>query len=127
MYYEDLRKKAEKKVQAKKGFYVVAMIFTAISIILYVISLNFHGWAAYWIKFPILVLALILGIVYVSTFGLPFSQGWEEKEIEKEMARQYKMNPPALPPEEELSQEDKLELKELERLRRKWDPLDDYV
>ena len=69
----------------------------------------------------------MLGIVYVSTFGLPFSGDWEEDEIEKEIARQMRMNPPALPPAEELTEEDRLELKELERLKRKWDPLDDYV
>ena len=127
MLYDEIRKKAEEKVRAKKGFYVVSMIFVAISIILYVISLNFGGWVAYWIKFPILVLGLVLAIIYVATFGLPFSQDWEEKEIEKEMARIYKKEPPALPPAEDLSEEDKLELKELERLKRKWDPYDDFV
>ena len=125
--YDEIRKKAERKVKAKKGFYVVAMTFAAVSIILYVISLNFSGWAAYWIKFPILVLALVLAIVYVGTFGLPFSHDWEEKEIEKEMARLYRKEPPALPPPEELSDEERLELKELERLRKKWDPYDDFV
>ena len=127
MIYDEIRKKAEKKVQAKKGFYIVATTFAAVSVMLYVISLNFHGSVSYWLKFPILVMALVLPILYVGIFGLPFSDNWEEQEIEKEIARQYKENPPALPTPEEMSDDDRLELKELERLRKKWDPYDDYV
>ena len=93
MDIKQIRKKAEEKVKAKKGFYVVATTFAAISIILYVISLNFYGMVAFWIKFPILVLVLVLGIIYVSIFGLPYSGDWEEEEIEKEMARQIRLNP----------------------------------
>ncbi len=127
MYYDEIRKKAEKKIKNKKEFYVVAATFISVSIILFVISTFFSGDVVFWIRLPILVLALVLGIIYVSTFGLPFKEDWEEREIEKEMARQMRMNPPALPPAEELTDDDRLELKELERLKRKWDPYDDYV
>ena len=127
MYYDEIREKAEKRVQNKKGFYVVTATFISVSIILYVLSLFFHGSIVFWLRFPILVLVLVLGILYVSIFGLPFSSNWEEEEIEKEITKELRRNPPALPPEEELSEDDKLELKELERLKKKWDPYDDYV
>ena len=127
MYYDQIREKAEKKVKEKKGFYVVMTTFIAVSVILYVISLNFSGPVVFWIRFPILVLTLVLGIIYVAIFGLPFNNNWEEQEIEKEIAKELRMNPPALPPAEELTDEDRLELKELERLKKKWDPFDDYV
>ena len=129
--YEELRKKAKKRVEAKVGFYVVAMIFAAISIILLVVSFTVPPPASFWVRFPILVLALVLGIIYLATFGFPFtnilSQSWQEEEIEKEMARLYKEERPALPPEEELSEDDRLELKELERLKQKWDRGEEYV
>lgn len=127
MNYDELREKAEKKVQEKKGFYVVMSTFIAVSVILYVLSLSFHGPVVFWLRFPILVLTLVLGVLYVAVFGLPFNNNWEEEEIEKEMAKELKRNPLALPEEEDLTEEDKLELKELERLKKKWDPYDDFV
>ena len=127
MHYDDIREKAEKKVQDKKGFYVVTATFISVSIILYVLSIFFHGPIVFWLRFPILVLVLVLGILYVSIFGLPFSSNWEEQEIEKEIAKELRRNPLELPSDDELTEEDRLELKELERLKKKWDPFDDYV
>ncbi len=129
--YNELRTKAKKKVLAKKGFYITATAFGAISVILYVVSMNFYGWAAYWIKFPILVLALVLCILYVAIFGFPWMQfndeDWEEEEIEKEMSRMYRKYRRSLPDDEEMSDEDILELKEFDKLRRKWDDYEGYV
>lgn len=131
--YKDIRKKAEKKVKAKKGFYITATIFVAISIILFVISLTVHNpFAAFWIRFPILILVLVLCIIYVSIFGLSFNalfnqKDWEEEQIEKEMSRLYRQRRNALPPGEELQEEDHLELKELERLKKKWYDYDEFV
>lgn len=128
MRYDELRKRAEKKVKGKKAFYILATVFGALSVILYVVSLQFWGWAAYWIRLPILIFALVLAIVYVSIFGFAFMDtDWEEEEVEKEIARLSKISPLELPSGEELSEEDKLELKELERLKRKWQDEDDYV
>ncbi|MEL6676771.1 MAG: 2TM domain-containing protein [Bacteroidota bacterium] len=88
---KELRKLAEEKVEAKHGFYIISTVFAAISVILYVVSLNVGGGAAFWIKFPIMILALILGVVYVSLFGWsvnrPFDGSWKEEEIQREMAR----------------------------------------
>jgi uncharacterized membrane protein len=127
----DIREKAETNVAKRKGFYIVSSIFASISIILFTISLNFYGAIEYWIRFPILILALILGIIYVSMFGFSFqnflNDDWEEEEIEKEMARLYRKKRKALPPPEDLTQTDRLELKEFERLKEKWEDPEDYV
>lgn len=126
-----LREKAEKKVQQKKEFYIVAFIFASISVILLILSFVIGGAAAFWIRFPMLIFALVLGILYLSIFGVPgtgiLSSEWEETELEKEMYRLYRKQKDALPTSEELSEEDRLELKELERLKRKWEGEDDYV
>ena len=129
----ELRNKAEKNYKAKKGFYVVASTFAAVSIILFTISMTIHSHRArFWIQFPILVLALVLGIVYVSIFGLSlkaFSNvvEYEEEQIEKEMRRLFKQRKNEMLPGEDLSGDDRLELKELERLRKKWYDYDDFV
>ena len=129
--YEDLEKKAKKRVEAKTGFYFVAAIFAAISVILLTISMNFGYPESFWIKFPILILGLVLGIIYLATFGLPFSgilsSEWKEKQMEKELDRLYRKEGLDTHYSQELSEEDHLELKELERLKQKWDRRDDFV
>ena len=130
---KDIRKKAEKKVNAKKGFYITATVFASISIVLLIISMTLSSpAAAFWVRFPILVLALVLCIIYVSIFGFPFNMllnrgDWEEEQIEKEMNKLYRQRRSALPPGEELNEEDRLELKELERLKKKWYDYDEFV
>jgi hypothetical protein len=128
---EEIREKAKKKVQEKKGFYIVAMIFAAVSVILLILSLVIGGSAAFWLRFPMLIFALVLGILYVAIFGFPgtgiLSGEWEEAEMEKEMSRMYREQRRSLPPADELSEEERLELKELERLKRKWEGEDDFV
>ena len=130
---EDLRKKAKKNHQAKQAFYITVASFVAISIILMVVSSVFEGTeVAFWIRLPILVLSLALGIVYVSMFGFSlkaFSDkaAWEEGQIKKEMRRLYQQRRNELPPGEDLPEEDVLELKELERLKRKWYDHDELV
>ncbi len=129
--YEEIKSKAEKKVEEKKGFYIVAMIFLGVSIILGILSTVIGGPAAFWIRFPIIVLALVLAAMYFAIFGFPFSRvlsaSWEQEELEKEMYRLYQQKKGALPPPEDLSEEDRLELKELERLKRKWEDGSDFV
>ena len=128
---EDLREKAKKKVEAKMAFFVIAAIFSAISLILIVISFQIGGSAAFWIRFPMLIFAMVLAIMYIPIFGLPYSkfmnEDWQEVEIEKEMARMQRTQRVELPPEEDLSEEDRLELKELQRLKDKWESGEEYV
>ncbi len=131
--YTEIRKKATKKVKAKKGFYVTATVFIAVSIILMIVSFTLYNpIAAFWVRFPILVLGLVLGIIYVSIFGLNFGalfnqKDWEEEQIEKEINRLYRQRRNELPPGEDLDEEDRLELKELERLKKKLFDYDEFV
>lgn len=122
--YDELRSKAEKKVEGKMGFYITAFVFACISLVLVVISLTVPA-GGFWIRFPILIFMMVLGIIYLSVFGIPFtgalSKEWQEEEIEREMMKLYHSRRRFLPPPEELSDEDVLELKELERLKEKWE------
>lgn len=123
--HDEIEKKAKQKVEEKKSFYFVSMIFLMVSIILFVLSIIIGGQAAFWIRFPILVLGLLTAVFYFFIFGFPFSnvltEEWEEEELEKEMFKLYRRKRRMLPPPEELSDEDRLELKELERLKQKWE------
>lgn len=125
--YDEIERRAKKKVDDKVGFFITAIVFGFISIILAVIWLATGG--SLWILFPVLILALVLGIIYLSMFGLPYSgtfgAEWQEEEIEREMAKMYYRRRKYLPPPEELTDEDRLELQELERLKEKWE-YDDY-
>ena len=123
--YDELHRKAKKRVDDKVGFAVTAAVFGFISVILIVISFTVGGSGAFWIRFPILIFALVLGIIYIAMFGIPFlgtySPEWQDEEIEREMMRMYYRRRKYLPPPEELSDEDRLELEELERLKEKWE------
>ena len=130
--YEDLKNKAVTNIKndraKKRGVHTIGVIFTAVSIILFVISLNFNAYTAYWIKFPILILALVYAIIYFSVFGAPFLGTQEEisdEEIEREIVRIYKLEGK----NESKTSEDfeELELKEIETLKKKWEDDDDFV
>jgi len=122
--YDDIRYKAKKKVEDKKGFYITAVVFAFLSLILVVISLSVPA-GGFWIRFPILIFGMVLGIIYVTVFGIPgthiLTSEWEEEEIEREMMNLYYHKRKYLPPPEDLNEEDKLELEELERLKEKWE------
>lgn len=128
MNHKEIQEKAKKKVEAKKGFFIVSMIFGAISVILMVIAfgINFESFVRFWILFPILIFALVLGIMYFSIFGIPGSyiltDEWEAEQLNLETNRLYRQKGINLPEDtEELSEEDRLELKELGRLKQKWE------
>ena len=129
--FDEIKKEAEKTVEQKKAFYILAVIFACISVLLGVISFMIGPPASFWIRLPILVFILVLIIVYSSLFGIPFLRfldaGWKEEQVEKEMARLMRNKDFIIPDSEELSEEDYLELKELERLKRKWEDDEDYV
>lgn len=88
MEYEKLRKRAEKKVKAKKSFIVIATIYGVISFLLIVLSLKIGGEAAFWIRFPILVFMAVLTIIYVSIYGIPGSTYWNEELREQDVSRE---------------------------------------
>lgn len=130
--YEDLREKAVKELEAKrkrrKEIQVVGLTFTMVSIILFIISTRFHGSTSFWIKFPIIILSLTYGIVYTSEYGLPFSgsdDDLSEEEIEMEMVKMIKKT--NLNKLSQNSEEDQLELKEIEALKEKYEGDADFV
>ena len=128
--YKEFRKKAEKKVEAKMAFYVCAIVFSFVSVLLLLLSFQLPG-AGFWLRLPIPIFMMILAILYLAAFGPPFtgalSADWQEQEIEKEILKLYRQKRDQLPPLEELSENEKLELKELERIKKKWDWNDDFV
>lgn len=123
---DDVRKEAEKRVNAKMGFYISAVTFLFVSVVLVLLSF-FMPSISFWLLLPLPIFAMVLGILYITTFGYNFSSppstDWKEREMEKEMYRLSQRQDIA--PLEDLSEEDRLELKELDRLQRKWGPRDD--
>ncbi|MEL7120123.1 MAG: hypothetical protein AAFO07_11800, partial [Bacteroidota bacterium] len=81
--------------------------------------------AAFWLRFTIAIMAITLLFLYSLLIGIPFSgilsKQWQDDEVEKEMVRLYHQKLRSLPPPEELTEDEKLELKELEKLSEKWD------
>ena len=122
--YEDLKERAienlKKEREKKKAVHIVGAIFVAVAIVLYTISLNFDPFVAYWIKFPILVLALVYAIIYFSVFGIPFISEDDEltdEEIGREIVRIFKLE--GADKAGLSNKDDALELKEPEALKNK--------
>ncbi|MBK7873629.1 MAG: 2TM domain-containing protein [Saprospiraceae bacterium] len=130
LLYQKLRKKAKKKVETKMAFYICTIVFSFTAVVLLMLSFYLPG-AAFWLRLPIPVFIMVLGILYLTAFGLPstgaLSEDWQEAEIEKEMIKLYREKKAQLPPLDELSETEILELKELERLRQKRDRDEDFV
>ena len=130
--YEELREKAviklEEKRKKRKEIQVVGLVFTMVSIILFIVSTRVHGSAAFWVKFPIIILALTYGIVYTSEYGLPFTgedDDLSDEDIEREIVNIYrKSNLNKLTNKNTV---EKLELKEIEELKEKYEGGTDYV
>ena len=128
--YNELRKEAKKKVEAKMAFFICAIVFTCATVLLLMLGITLPV-ISMWLWLPIPAFIMVLGILYLNAFGFPakgtLSLDWQEEEIEKEMVRLYRKKKAALPPLEELSESERLELKELDRLQkeREWD--DDLV
>ncbi|MEL6660091.1 MAG: 2TM domain-containing protein [Bacteroidota bacterium] len=125
MKYKELRKKAEKKVQAKMAFFICATVFFFTTIILMTLSFYLTE-VAFWLRLPIPAFMLVLGVLYLVAFGVPttngMSENWQEEEIEKEMLRLYRQKK-ALQSSVggDATPSERLELKELEQLEEKWD------
>ncbi|WP_020569271.1 2TM domain-containing protein [Neolewinella persica] len=126
----ELRQQAKKKVYAKLAFFQCVIIFSVAAVVLLMLSLYLTS-VSFWLRLPIPVLFMVLGVLYVSAYGLPTADGpsdnWEEEEIEKEMNNLRRRQKVQLPPLQDLSELDRLELKELERLQDKWEVGEDYV
>ncbi len=128
--YKELRKKAKKKVEAKVAFYTCIIVFSFTTIILLMLSFYLPA-ISFWLRLPIPIFIMVLGILYLAAFGYnakgALSENWQEEEIEKEMIKLYQQQKAQLPPLKELSETEILELKELERLKKKWGSEEEYV
>lgn len=130
--YEDLREKAilelERKQKKWKEIQTVGVTFATVSVILLIISTRLYPTPAFWVRLPILILALVFGILYTSEYGLPFlgkDDDLTDEEIEREMVKIYrKSNLNKLSSEEG---DGKLVLKEIEELKDKYEGGKDFV
>ena len=105
--------KAKKKVKARKDFYGHLTAYVATGIFFLAINLlNFDG--RFWFYWPLLGWGIGVLIHYFSVFGLPgvgiLDEDWEEREIQKELGE---------PMEMEEDEYDELELRALEKHKRR--------
>jgi hypothetical protein len=126
-----IERKARKRVQAKKGFYVHFAVYLAMFVFFFLMNLaTFKDEGHWWFFFPMLPWGAGLLIHFLVTFGIPgtniLTDGWEEREMEKEMWRMERKygSPAALPPAEEVELPD---LKEREKQKRKLLDEEDFV
>ncbi|MDA8972684.1 2TM domain-containing protein [Saprospiraceae bacterium] len=125
MTEEEIFIRANKKVKAKKGFFVHFGVFCAT--VLFLFTINFLTSPKFWwFLFPTLGWGIGIVAHYIGVFGIsdPSVEDWENKELEKEMRkikRQFFIEPESknvpLP-------DDKLELKEFKKLRNEWEDKD---
>lgn len=106
---------ARRRVSEKKRFYRRLGSFVVMSIFFFLLNL-FVTPGHWWFMWPIFGIGIGVVVKYFQVFGVPgvgpADDGWEAREMEREMRRLA----PGQPKEEEL------ELPELERPKRKnWD------
>ena len=112
-------KKAKKKVKEKKEFYSHLSVYVAMMVFFMLLNL-ITSRETLWFIFPMLGWGIGLLIHYFNVFGLPFvgsfDDEWEEREIQKELEKRGLQR---------LDDEDELELRPLDRQKRKgWDDRD---
>lgn len=130
--YEDIREKAiaelEEKKKKRRDIQTIGLVFAMVSIVLYVISTQFYGNASFWIRFPILILVLLFGVIWTSEYGFPFlgdTNELSDEEIEREMVNIYRKSNLNKLQENDVIEE--LELKEIEELKDRYEGGEDYV
>ena len=121
MSNEEAYLKVQKKVKAKKGFYLHFGIYVIIIIFLAVINwlTNDHPHDDWWVAFPAVswgaaVVIHALGVFLFSGDGV-LGEEWEQKKIEAELNKRGYAMDKSLPAEEELDINQHLELKEVEK------------
>jgi len=135
MSYEEFHKIARRKIRRKKWFLRHFALFIGCAVVFLIsgiTGMNFSWRHLVW-NLGNGPLVFWLGIIifhYLVVYGFPFtgalSGKWEEKEMKKELNKLYTSNPIDEEDYQGLTFEDRLELKELDRLKDKWEP-DHYV
>ncbi len=123
MHQKDKYKRARKRVKAKKGFYGHLSSYVSTGIFFFAMNMLTDPGEIWW-YIPMLAWGIGLGIHYMTVFGLPgtdiLSKEWEDREMDKELRRV------GYEPEQEIyeedyletSEEDELDLREIQRERR---------
>jgi len=90
MHEEDFYKKAEKRVNDKKGFFIHLGTFVPVGIFLFALNM-FTSPNTLWFVYPVLSWGVGLAIHYVTVFGIPgtrvLTDDWEEEELDKEIRK----------------------------------------
>ena len=112
------------------AFYTCTVVFSFTTVVLIILSLAIPS-ITFWLMIPIPVFIMVLGVLYLSAFGLPTSskpsENWKEEEIEKEMRTLYRSRKAQLQELDGRSEKEELQLKELEKLEQKQGWEEDYV
>lgn len=118
----DPYKVAEKRVKAKKGFYVHLSIYLIVNAFLFAINMLTSP-HYYWFIYPLLGWGVSIAIQFFTVFGVPgtgrLDEKWEAKEIEKELRKMEGKDD-----DFENEPKDELELKEFKKLRKDWEDSD---
>lgn len=122
MTQEEIYIKAKKKVNAKKAFYIHVGVYLMGVITLFIIN-SFTTPGFWWFLFGAFGWGLGLTGHYITAFGIPGKdENWEEEELEKEIRRlERKHNYQKRGNKEFPLPDEKLDLKEIKKLRDEWD------
>ena len=130
MNYTSLHEIATKKVRSKKRFYRHLACFISAMFLMLSINIFTYNWhTGFWSIFPFVTWGSMILLQYLLVFGFPvsgaLSEEWEINQVKKEL---NKLDDTNLHKDgyADLSMEERLELKELDRLKSKWDS-DQYV
>lgn len=133
MDYTEFHKIARRKVRRKKWFHRHFALFIAGAIIIAVLGSPYSSWWNVFrdqIETPTPIWGAVVLFHYLLVYGFPItgalSGRWEEKEMKKELNKLYSTNPVDEEDYQGMTFEDRLELKELDRLKSKWES-DQYV
>ncbi len=122
----ETRRKAWKKVKSIKRFYIHASIFVIMGIFFFFMNMVTSPFDM-WFFFPMIPWGTLLAFHYLFVFGIPgtglLSREWEEREFEKQMDRldgDVNYHSPlgrkgSYLPYTELSEEDALELRKMQK------------
>lgn len=125
MKYTELHNIAARKVRSRRRFYKHFAFFVSAMVFLFGINIITYDWRdGLWALIPFLGWGSLVLFQYLLVFGFPFSgalsEDWERRELKKEMNKLDKI-PMDKDEYEDLSIEERLELRELERLKDKWE------
>jgi len=125
MKYTDIHLIAAKKVRSKKRFYRHLAFFVSAMFLMISVNLFTYNWhTGLWSIFPFIAWGSMILLQYLLVFGFPgngaLSEEWEVKQIKKEL---HKLDINNLSKDDyaNMTLDERLELKELERHKSKWE------